>query len=480
MIKKIGAAILALMFVFVLALDVSALAADNDGDLVTDGIAGNTDGVWENADTPVVQTDKTAILYKEIKAYNPDNSKVNAPTITYTYTVTPGSKDKDIYDDIENHESEVNAHVLTKQGITAGIKVNGGDEGDTTKATGTLSWSPSEEDDQLSANNAGEKNTKQITIDFSQVTFTGAGVYRYKIEETAASYATSGVVEGTTGHIRYLDVYVKDGETAGTYEIYGFVCFVNDNAIDARETPELDTVSAAVKTEGFVTIDDPDNDPETDDAMSADQYYTYNLTVKKELVGDQAMNGHEFPFKVTFANTTVTDPVLPIVTGDGTKPTLTAGNINNFIIDGTSQTTAQQMKLANEKSVTFTGIPAGTKATIDEYNDVVGTVYTTTTDKATENEEDGIALAWNTWASANDEWGDPQEVGEVYALGGEANENAAAAENFTGDDNTVIFTNTLLTISPTGVVLRIAPYIMILAAGIVLLLISRCRKAAVD
>ena len=447
--KKISAIVLALVMVLVMVS--TAFAADNDGDTRSDGIAGNTSGKWTAEDTPVVQTDKIAIIYKEIKAYNPVECTINAPTIGYSYTVTAGESGKEIYDNKANHNPAANAHAFTKAGIVNGISVN-----ESGSATGTVSWSPS---DPLSASSDGVKNTKTINIDFSEVVFTGAGVYRYVITETANSFGTSGVVDGDNiaNSVRYLDVYVMDGSGTGAaaYDIYGFVCFCNNNSIDDRDTHS--TVAEAQKTEGFVET-----------SGTGDKYYTYNVTIQKDLVGDQANNNHQFPFKVEFANTTVTDAVLPIVSGTGiyTAPTLTAGALTSFTVVGTSTTAAQQLKIADDGTVTFTGIPAGTTLTIDEYNDVTGTIYTTTTVNGTTNETDGVTLTWSAWASDQSGWD------TVTALKETANENTAASNNVT-----VKFINTLLTISPTGVILRIAPYALILAAGIALLLISRRRKA---
>lgn len=477
--KKLVSLILAIMMIA--AVGAAWAAGDAEGgDTATDGIAGNTNGVWATADTPVAQGN-TVTIYKEIIVDNPASVTVNAPTITYTYTIAAGSAGKDIYDAKGNHDPQANAHVLTKAGVGTPAITTAIDKTTFTTVGATdankLIFTPAI---QMNAADGGASNKYPIHITFTPSAFTGAGVYRYEITEAASTYATNGVVEGTTGHTRYLDVYVKDGSTAGTYEIYGYVCFKYNNNIDARDSGtavSTDVVAEAVKTEGFVEGTDTSTSGSGD--KTADHYNTYNVTIGKTLVNDQAMNSNQFPFKVQFSNTTVTDNVLPIVSGTGTytAPTLTAGNINSFVVDGTSATATQNLKIANGGTVTFTGIPVGTTLTIDEYNNVAGTTYTTTTSGGTTNEADGINLTWNAWASSVDSWADKTDgSGEVTALQKTANDKTVVAD----ENMTVTFTNTLLQISPTGYVSRFAPYALILVAGIVLLIVAKKRKPAKD
>lgn len=450
--KKISALVLAV----IMMMTVTVVGFAADADLSGDGVVGDF------TNDAVTAQDKSVKLYKEITAYNPENSTVNAPTITYTYTVTPGIAGKEIYDAKTAHATNTNAHAYTKAGITTGVKVNSGDAGTATSASGTVAWTTA---DQLTASATGTKNTKDLVIDFSGVTYTGAGVYRYKIEETVASYTSSGVVDGGISAVRYLDVYVKDGSTEGTYDIYGYVCFINDNNIDAQDTPTAstpNTVAAAAKTEGFVATTAGGTDGTT--TQTADEYYTYNLTITKTLSGDQAMNTHKFPFSLDFVNSTVTGNVLPIVSGTGTVPTLTAGDINGMDQDGTN------LKLANGQTAIFTGIPVGTTATINEQNDVIGTVYTVSTSGGTTNQTTGLAVNWSTWTNAVTGWT------TVTALQKTSNDNTEKADA----NMTVTFTNTLLQISPTGVVMRIAPYVLMLGAGVALFIVFAVKRRKND
>ncbi len=98
----------------------------------------------------------------------------------------------------------------------------------------------------MDADTDGAANTKDIQVDFNNVVFSGAGVYRYKITETLGgtemTYAKIGVTEGSGGHERFLDVYVKpsegypDGTNASDWDIYGYVCVANGSAAVTPET----------------------------------------------------------------------------------------------------------------------------------------------------------------------------------------------------------------------------------------------------
>ena len=436
--KKLSA--LLLVLVMVLAMSANAFAADMSGEK---GVIGE----FTEPDKATVQ-DTSVIIYKEITAYNPEGSDVNAPEITFAYEIVPGSAGKNIYDASDKHDPAANAHVLTKAGVGTPSITN------VVLTTGT----------PLKTSANGTANRFPITISFGTIFKNGttanyaAGVYRYVINEktTAETKNAANIKDGDVANTLYLDVYVN-----GSGDIYGYVLFANNEVdIDARD--DKDAATAAGKTEGFVGSKSNEEAYDAEADSVADKYYTFNLAVTKNVKNDDYIKNthHQFPFTVTLDNPTVTANVLPIMTvgENATQTALSAGAI------GTGENaTVWTPTIADSATITYVGIPTGTTVTIKEKNNVAGVTYTSDFANA---DNDAVVEAKNIYT---DEFSNEAIV--------DCNDEAlkVAAENHTGA-KMVTFTNTLLQISPTGIVMRVAPYVLILAAGVALLVLSRRRR----
>ena len=418
-------------------------------------------GEFQDADTPDTPAkDKSLIIYQEITAYNKDGKTVNAPTITYTYTITGLNGQKQVKDagGAALHESEQPVAVITKDARAATI----GAATITGTSAGELALTPT---DQLTASDKGTANRFPITIDFSACTWAGgAGVYRFQIDDTtpAADKIAAGIKDGTTSNSRYVDVYVKD-KTGGGYEIYGYTCLTADVAIDGTNT---DSVTAAGKTEGFVGSQPDDGAYSGENDSVADRYYTFNLTVGKTLVGDSFNNDHDFPFTVKFANSSVTADIVIKLESSENGGTATTGALGTGKLStATTGITDSGRGIDHQSTVMYIGVPVGisaaTTAEVYEVNNVTGTTYMSQYSLQGADNTGLKQIVWGTGATST------SNTATMPAITADADDNTS---------HTIQFTNNLELISPTGYVSRYAPYALILLAGIALLIVAKKRK----
>ena len=464
MMKRIWALGIALVMITMAGL---AFATSSSEDMKTEnGVIGE----FKEADKPDTPAkNRSVIIYKEITAYNPESSTVNAPEITFTYTITHSTAlaGQNIQDDESHHDPAASSHVLTKEGI--------GTPTITGTALGQLALSPTVVGDQLKASVNGTANRFPLTVSFANIDFTaspgtGAGVYRYQIDEitTEAIKNQSGIKEGSVANTLYMDVYVD-----GNGDVYGYVLFTSNTDIDASGDDKNDTTAATAvgKTEGFVGSQPDDGTYESEDASTADKYYTFNLEVKKLVENDTYIqnNHHQFPFYVTLDNPTVTANVLPIMTvgQHATQSSLSSAKIGSAS-HPTPDATTWTPTIAHDAKITYVGIPCGTTVTVYEENDVAGTSYRETYENA-----DSISEGLNLfYAGTGDK---PKSETATINCGSSA--LTKATENHTGTGKGILtFTNKLLQISPTGIAFRVAPYVLMLVAGVILLVLSRKRK----
>lgn len=444
MMKKIFALVLAV--VMVLAMGATAFAAD--GDLVTDGIVGN----FTQADT-TNYNGNAVILYKEITAYNKDGKSVNAPTIDYYYTITGLAGGTSVKDagGTDLHATGNAVEVTTKDASSITATIAGSKNG-TDYENGKLALDPTV---SLNASENGTANKFNLKVTFTESAFTSAGVYRFKIEETTdeATKNSAGIKEGSGENTLYLDVYVKDKDatTAGQY-IYGYVLFTNNVAIDGTDA------TAAGKVEGFVDT----NSSETN--STADEYFTFNLKVSKTLEGDSFSNDHDFPFHVNFKNSSVTSAIVIKTESSENGAVATAGSLPSGTLSAAETGIAATPGIDHQSYVTYVGVPVGitaaTTAEVYENNDVTGTTYVSKYKIDDAAEAGTKSINWTGDTSKSN-------VATLTSITMNAKDNVS---------HVIGFTNSLEIISPTGVALRIAPYVGMLVAGIALIVVVVVKR----
>jgi hypothetical protein len=279
--------------------------------------------------------------------------------------------------------------------------------------------SPSISDAVHNATEAGVLvDSVDVTVDFGGVEFTEAGIYRYKVtEKLASSNAAEDIVIDTASDKDgkfFLDVYVE--KNGSGFRPFSYILTSSD------ETPSLSTKDGADEREAAYT---------SKTGSVTNEYTTYDLTVSKKIVGVMAAN--DFAFNVNISNV----PADVYIAQD-----------DNAAVAG-SESNSFSARLGDEDSTVIKGLPSKAAYAIqEEVNQIEG--------YSVEVADDHNA---------------------AYNWIGTSHFGSEAATTMGQADADVAFTNTLMTISPTGVVMRFAPYMMILGAGIALVMVSRRRKA---
>ena len=482
LLKRIGAVALALAVS--LTMGTSAFAANNPENPTADP---NLNGDGNISDAGVVQDyDSTNKKYnavgssvridKEIVIFNTRSDKtiVYLPNVKFSYAIAPVT---DLTEGTPKITDEFGISGKVKKGVAAALG--------TTSAT--IEYSNT---DGIKSGNTVTNSSKYVTtstngaaaagyfdISFTAASFGAPGIYRYKItesEDSTLTRAKAGVTNNSYKNVRYLDVYVQNGSDG--LEIYGYVLF--EAATDDQNTSfDAKDKKLTAKTNGFVSDKNDGATSYSNTETDVDLYLTSNAKILKTVDGTLGDKNNKFPFAATVSNDTIkSNPIISyqVVGDNGTLNTASTSNSTATMTNGTAtwgsatSTVAQGMELNDADYVYIYGIPGknvASKITTSEYNNTKDT-YTVTA----KYDDGDVNVSVDESSGASKEM-DATKVASLAA--------AQTIDNAKAED-VVNVINAYEQVSPTNVVMRFAPYLFILGAAIVLLVLMRRRRASQD
>lgn len=258
---------------------------------------------------------------------------------------------------------------------------------------------------------------KTGTVDFSKVTYTEPGVYRYVVTETGGA---QGVTHEDKAHkkedrTKALDVYVTD-DGAGKLVVSGYVMHDNENATQDLDRDNKDKNFEHLLTTSDVTL----SKNVTGNQGSRDEYFKFTVNIKG------AENGTKFNVDLANADATTTKNGVNTETHDNPK-LLTAGE------DGAL---TQDFWIKNDQSIIIQGLAGETGYTVTEADNAYKTNIAVTGDATNEAENDIAAVAAK-----------------------------AVTDKAVKKDTTVAYTNDKSGAVPTGIIMPIAGATSIMLIG---------------
>lgn len=442
---KVMAVVFALAILF--AMSVPAFAADTTNN--TNDASGSLSSPTPNLAIKTVDpTSHTITLNKSLIVFNQESISVYEPNINYTYTVGPYTLVDETQARVKDKDDNI---VYVNDGVPGGLTV-----------TTTPTFSDA---NPVNASATGTVVEKPLVLTVHDSVFTKAGIFRYVLEDTtnvSTALNTVGITR-PSGYStnRYIDLYVTNN--GGSLVVNNAVIFVATSTLDPA-TGMIDT--STIKTTGFNEEDDGDSDY-TDD-KAADHYYTYNLKVTKTTTGQLADKQHPFPFAIQISSIKAAKITK---TTDGSS--YTVETVTSNTVGGTNLATPQA-SLKNGDYIEYCGIPYGASATVSEYNNTYDTYKAT---GSTRNASTQITLS-ETELTSSPTYSGTTVVATMQNIlidAGTAHDETDNKQRVTGTTE-ANFTNQIKDISPTGLVFRVAPYVLMLAAGVSLIVLFAKRR----
>ena len=404
--------------------------------------------------TPLTMKEARAAVTAEKMSFTTDlvmKKNCNVPNVTFNYTITKGEGKGNV----EAPPANAKLPVITSS--------------DTTQSTASQTFALAFGKDATSGNydptideNANDVSSyhakfattqnddekfveKTVFIDFSNVGITTPGIYRYVLQQEVKDKASGEGVNYDlhasknnnveTGNLessydndtakgsgtRYIDLYVTQENDSSDVQ-YRYLMHTSDT------TYATNTKAASDKSAGFINT-----------------YDSYDLTIKKQVTGNQANKDEYFKFTIALNNENVQKAISIDLTNASPSLTYKGSTVNNpTSLTITDHTSSADFYLKDGQSVAIKGISWHAGYSVNE------------------NKTNANAKGYTATAAFTNESQDKVSNNAEISLNGE---NYSMTDDLFAGNSEIIYTNSRQGNVPTGVIMSVLPGLAVVAVG---------------